>query len=100
MRAHGPRRDIERRADLLVRPAKRDQPHDLELATGEPGDAARRRALRRTSTETPQLLARAVELRLRAEVREHFVHPSQLAHGALGVPRLEQRLGELTPHTR
>ena len=39
MRARRPRRDAERRADLLVRSTRRDETHDLELAARETGDA-------------------------------------------------------------
>src|SRR4051812_25824380 len=79
MRAGRPRRDAERGANLLVRAARRNKPHDFELAAGQSGDSLRSRSSGRPRTELAQLLARCIQLTFRAQVREYFVRAAQLA---------------------
>src|SRR5438105_15059139 len=94
------RRNAKLRADLLVRSTRRYEPHDLDLAAGEAGDALRHRSRRWPRPELAQLLARRIELTLCAEMREHFVRPTQLACRAFAIAGFRQRSRELSSQSR
>src|SRR5512146_429770 len=100
MRARRARRYPECRANLLVRPPRGDEPDDLELAPGQTRDALRQRAARRTRAELAELLARAVQLSLRTQMREHLVRATKLPRRALAIAGLRQRARQLTTHPR
>src|SRR5262245_10775995 len=100
MRAGGSRRNVERRTDLFVRPPRRNEPHDLELAARQPGNTLRDRPRRRASAELAHLLTRRIELTLGAEMREDLMCPFELAHCAVAIARLREHARELTPQPR
>src|SRR5688500_1943202 len=100
MRAHRAWRDVERLADLLVRLARCDQAHDLELPRGESLGAGEAGARRRSCAEVAKLLAGQCQLAVRAEPNEYLVDAPQLARRALAVARLRQHPRQLTSYTR
>jgi hypothetical protein len=100
VRARGSRGDPERATDFLVRPSRRNQSYDLELAPCQSRDTLGLRSRWRTRAQLTKLLSRRIELTLGAEMCEYFVCATKLAHRAFTIAGFGERARQLAPHAR
>src|SRR5512141_1194813 len=100
MSAHRACRDIECRADILVRFPHRDHAGDLELAPGETGHSRCSNPWRRARAQLPYLFTNVLELTRSSKPRERLMGNAELVQCSIPVPILLVRLRKRAAHSR